>query len=97
MIKFYYNKKIVNINKMIVRPMRIKKLFFKMLTILNLSIMLYSNLPAACCGDVQRGEGPYMCPNPSCSWQRSDRRCNDSSECCPGYYCSGFGYCEPCR
>lgn len=69
----------------------------KIATLLFLTNLFGSlNIYSACCGDVQRGEGAYKCPD-YCNWQRLDSRCNDDSECCPGSYCSAFGYCEACR
>lgn len=75
--------------------MTIKKNRLKLLLLIN-CILLPLNLYSACCGDVQRGEGPYQCPS-YCNWQRPDNRCNNDSECCPGSYCSAFLYCENCR
>ena len=49
---------------------------------------------AACCGSDQRE--PSVCPNISCEWERSDGRCNDSEECCPGKECDVFGFCQRC-
>jgi len=74
----------------------IKKYVKLFLTISCITLAIDSNVYAACCGDVQRGEGDHQCPG-NCTWQRSDNRCNDDSECCPGSYCSAFGYCENCR
>ncbi len=71
---------------------KIEKYFKLLLTTSYIGLALFSNLYSACYGDVQRGENPGVC-----NWQRSDNRCNDDSECCPGNYCSAFGQCESCR
>lgn len=30
----------------------------------------------------------------SCTWERSDGRCNNHEDCCPGRECSAFGMCQ---
>lgn len=29
-----------------------------------------------------------------CSWERGNKWCSDSSECCSGSVCNAFGFCE---
>lgn len=61
--------------------------------VLSLILIFTNNLFGARYGQIQRGGG-FLCSAQACTWQRSDSRCNDSSECCPGKECSSFGYCE---
>lgn len=76
--------------------MKLKKLIF-LRNILLIFVILFAavRIYSACCGDVQRNT-TCACPFYNCTWERSDSRCNDESECCPGKRCSPFGYCEPC-
>lgn len=66
-----------------------KRLFF-----FSFIFALSNNVFGACNGG-QRGGG-FLCSPKVCTWERSDQRCNDSSECCPGKMCNSFGYCELC-
>ena len=61
--------------------------------VLSLTSILNYNIFGAPYGQVQRGGG-FLCSPRACTWERSDTRCNDNSECCPGKRCSSFGYCE---
>lgn len=63
--------------------------------VLSLIFIFSNNVFGACYGEGQRGGG-MLCSPQVCSWERSDKRCNDSSECCIGKRCSSFGYCELC-
>lgn len=73
----------------------IYKFIYKQALLLSLLFVVSGNVFGACYGDIQRGGGT-LCSPKACTWERSDRRCNDNSECCPGKSCSSFGYCELC-
>ncbi|MBA3954247.1 hypothetical protein H0X48_02930 [Candidatus Dependentiae bacterium] len=66
-----------------------------MLALFSIGIItLQKTLFGACCGKEQREQS--ACPNESCDWERSDTKCNQDDECCPGKRCNSFGYCERC-
>jgi hypothetical protein len=58
-------------------------------------VLAFSLAQGACCDDDQRKKSG--CPNVGCTWERSDTKCNNDSDCCPGKQCSAFGMCEACR
>jgi len=59
---------------------------------LALILAFSNNIFGALYGQIQRGGG-ILCSSQACVWERSDQRCNDNSECCPGKGCNSFGYC----
>lgn len=65
------------------------------LSLCMMTFLAFPFLQAACCGDQQRESS--SCPHINCNWERTDRKCNDDSECCPGKECTSFGFCELCR
>lgn len=66
----------------------ILKLFILSIFVINISSSLAMN--GLCPVPYYRRPQPPQ----ECDWERSDRRCNDDSECCPGKRCTAFNYCE---
>lgn len=58
-------------------------------------ITVQQDVFGACCGRDQREQS--VCPNESCDWGRSDGKCDQDEDCCPGRSCNSFGYCIRCR
>jgi hypothetical protein len=54
--------------------------------------LLSNGLNGECCGGWFSGFDYGL--GESCSWERGDKRCNESEDCCPGKYCTAIGYCE---
>lgn len=78
--------------------MKLDKSFLRfniiVLFIIVILFMVGNYIKSACWPNIQR-LGRFCCPD-KCNIERTDGRCNDDSECCPGRRCSSFGYCEPC-
>ena len=72
------------------------KLFLVLALVAAPATLYVTSLYSACCGDDQRNRSA-ACPMMNCSYERGDKRCNMSSDCCPGKQCNSFGYCERCR